>query len=495
MADAGMSARMSVPRGGSLGSHNKSTAAGVTIIRPNDSPLNGLQAASQGPSSSLLSTTKSPHSDSIAGSSSQAGYSGLWLGSSSEPNEEIITALLEGMPSEVVEYSEHLFKVCSILYDGKVSIEDKQKLETKLAGLTAMLPRMVLIELKDDPSKSKLYLVVERCFDVFIKIITNLDLVNVATIAVRFLTTVMMSLNYWEIYNLLRWRPAIYQFLILIKFDFSDCYTRFLRDYEYFRNTGRPLTDAEIELATEERLAKERFIARQFRGPNSPEADEILGYSFDPDLFDEHDKFVLEQLSLNNPVPKKRLMVDHKLAAHRVIKRPDPREAIVRNSNYDPDVVHECHLPSADEPGMLCLRRFSRKYELIRHQETVHSKRKKLFKCYVCVKQNPAMGPRIFTRHDTLAKHIRVNHRISGKEAKAEVAYSKKHAEIVDESKINISVGRRKVKGEYEFLVVLDRRPLARKFGEDGEGDGDDDEEGSPENDNGSGDEVEIDVI
>lgn len=499
MADLGTSTESSAPRGRPLGSRKRLSTTGVTLISLNQLPLNvaaNQGAGSQGPSSLLLMpNTDSLHSNVNPESIPLTGYSGLWLGPSSEPHEDIILTLLEGLPSEVVEYSEHLFKVSSILYDGKVSIVDKKKLEAKLAELTVMLPRMVLIELKDDPSKSKLYLIVERCFDVFIKIITNLDMVNVATIAVRFLTTVMMTLNYWEIYNLLRWRPAIYQFLILIKFDFSDCYTRFLRDYEYFRNTGRPLTDVEIELATEERLAKERFIARQFRGPNSPEAEEILGYSFDPDLFDEHDKFVLEQLSLNNPVPKKRLMVDHKLAAHRVIKRPDPREAIVRNSNYDPDVVHECHLPSADEPGMLCLRRFSRKYELIRHQETVHSKRKKLFKCYVCVKQNPAMGPRIFTRHDTLAKHIRVNHRISGKEAKAEVAYSKKHAEIVDESKINISVGRRKVKGEYEFLVVLDRRQLPKKFTDDGDGDGEDEEGGSPENENASGEEVEIDVI
>lgn len=109
-------------------------------------------------------------------------------------------------------------------------------------------------------------------------------------------------------------------------------------------------------------------------------------------------------------------------------------------------MVHECQLPSAEVPHKLCLRRFSRKYELIRHQETVHSKKKKLFKCYVCVKQNPGVGPRIFTRHDTLAKHIRVNHEIFGKEAKAEVAYSKKHAEVVEEGDITVHVGGGKQK-------------------------------------------------
>ena len=121
-------------------------------------------------------------------------------------------------------------------------------------------------------------------------------------------------------------------------------------------------------------------------------------------------------------------------------------------------MIHECQLPSAEEPHKLCLRRFSRKYELIRHQETVHSKKKKLFKCFVCVKQNPGVGPRIFTRHDTLAKHIRVNHKISGKEAKAEVAYSKKHAEVVEEGDITVHVGRRKTKVDFELRAHMEKR-------------------------------------
>lgn len=67
------------------------------------------------------------------------------------------------------------------------------------------------------------------------------------------------------------------------------------------------------------------------------------------------------------------------------------------------------------------------------------------------------MGPRIFTRHDTLAKHIRVNHEIFGKEAKAEVAYSKKHAEVVEEGDITVHVGRRKTKVDFELRAHMEK--------------------------------------
>lgn len=446
------------------------------------------QPTSQGNSSTI---DESRDKEQISKANSGVGFSGQWLNSSSETSEHILQLLMEGEPTDVLEYSEHLFKLYSLVFDGNIEESNMREIELKLDSLMNMLPKFTAQEQGQDPSLSRLYIVVERCFDVIINIVTNLKMVTIATLCVRFLTTLMMSLNYWELYNLLQWRPAIYQFLVLIKLDLSESYRRLLRDYKYFKLSGKPLSDENVKLAIEERIAKEKFIACQFRGVNSPDTDDVLGYSFEPDDFDEHDKFVFDHLTVGKLVPRKRGYVDHKLTAHKVVKKQDlaSREfQYGRSSNYDPDVVHECQLPSADEPGGLCLRRFARKYELIRHQETVHSKRKKLFKCFVCLKQNPYLGPRIFTRHDTLAKHIRVNHRISGKEAKAEVAYSKKHAEIVDESAI--PMGRKKIKGEYEFLIVLDRKPL-----ESGDGIVDDEMEESSGLYNHSNDEVEVDVI
>ena len=398
--------------------------------------------------------------------SSLAGV-GLWLGPTlADSRHDIVELLVDGDPADVDEYSEHIFKICTLLYEGAVMHSEMRRLEAKLARLVDMLPRFTTRQAH--PAASRLYVVAERSFDVLIYIVTSLDMMRVATLAVRFLTSLMMALNYWEIYNLLRWRPAIYQFLVLINFDFGDCYARFMSDYSATHNVELPIAEERLRQVAAERIVRER--AHQLVSPVSSETGDLPGYTYDPELFDDHDKFVLNQLSMSSrSYPRKRMVADHKLAAHKVVKKQDGAEgALVRSSNYDPDVVHECHLPSADEPGEPCLRRFSRKYELIRHQETVHSKRKKLFKCFVCVKQNPNMGPRIFTRYDTLAKHIRVNHRISGKEAKAEVAYSKKHAEIIhDTSSMHMPLARREFKGEYEFLVVLDRKGASKDGSDD----------------------------
>lgn len=215
----------------------------------------------------------------------------------------------------------------------------------------------------------------------------------ISVTAIRLLTKTVFLLNYWEVYNILTWRPAIYVFMKKIEFNFTQCYQDFIIAYRN-QTEGHPLDLRTMEMV-----------------PDSDDEEQVL-------------------------LPSLRIV---------------PRHALVGSTkllNYDPDVIHECQLPQAENAKLPCLRRFSRKYELIRHQETVHSKKKKLFKCFVCVKQNPQLGPRVFTRHDTLAKHIRVNHKILGLAAKEEVAYLKKHAEVVDEDEIRVQVGRRKSKVE-----------------------------------------------
>lgn len=384
--------------------------------------------------------------------------------------DHMVDVLFEGTPTTPADYAEHLFKVATLFLNGDVSEQQVNKLEMKFVLLADMLPQFVEV---DNPAASQLYKVVERCFDVFVKISTGLIKVLVATLTIRFLTTVIMSLNYWELYNLLQWKPAIYQFLTLIHFDLNECYSRFVRDYSKYSYHQSSIARSELHSAAIRKEKNKRDFERRLSMSASPDLDGDTGersplYFMNKELSEDHDKFVTEQMAEEpeRPIPRERrkIRVDSKLAAHRVIKRADIKVApSSRSSNYDPDVVHECQMPSPDEPDKMCLRRFSRKYELIRHQETVHSKKKKLFKCFVCVKQDPSIGPRIFTRHDTLAKHIRVNHRISGKEAKAEVAYSKKHAEIVEEGDITVHVGRRKTKVDFELRAHMEKKGSARE--------------------------------
>ncbi|RCK67624.1 Filamentous growth regulator 15 [Candida viswanathii] len=384
--------------------------------------------------------------------------------------DEEIDILLTWSPSNLVEYSNHLNKIATILDSG--NFNTTKYVSSLHAKLTELFDSLVRFFDLDNPLKSQLYLIIDVNFDVLIKLSTNYKVLEISAACIRFLSTVFMNLNYWEVYNLLIKKPVLYHFLTLINFDLNECYTRFINDYSKFtyNKVQQPLV---LKSRSRSRVSRRRRNKSSSSGPGGmpelPSPEEELTpeerlqrsqafFSLNPDTSD-HDRYVADIISGANK-QKRKFRPDVKLEHHKIIKKPQPvaDKPSTKSSNYDPDVVHECQLPSAEEPHKLCLRRFSRKYELIRHQETVHSKKKKLFKCYVCVKQNPGVGPRIFTRHDTLAKHIRVNHKISGKEAKAEVAYSKKHAEVVEEGDITVHVGRRKTKVDFELRAHMEKR-------------------------------------
>ena len=92
-------------------------------------------------------------------------------------------------------------------------------------------------------------------------------------------------------------------------------------------------------------------------------------------------------------------------------------------------VIHQCHLLDA---GSLeeCSKIFYGKNELLRHQEFVHATKKKIYKCIYCAR----MGAKVqsYPRHDSLARHIRRKHGITGKENKMAVNYAKENVEIID---------------------------------------------------------------
>ena len=178
----------------------------------------------------------------------------------------------------------------------------------------------------------------------------------------------------------------------------NECYAKFIEDYSKYKHHQASLNEAIKLKGKTKRPKSKKSISQDSGNSASPVSDdaslspyENLSGSSTPSSFvsvnastDDHDQFISESLAKFIPSEKKKIRVDSKLAAHRIIKKTSAAKPSNKSSNYDPDVVHECQLPSADEPDKMCFRRFSRKYELIRHQETVHSKKKKLFKCYVC---------------------------------------------------------------------------------------------------------------
>ncbi|RLV93652.1 Sterol esterase TGL1 [Spathaspora sp. JA1] len=99
-----------------------------------------------------------------------------------------------------------------------------------------------------------------------------------------------------------------------------------------------------------------------------------------------------------------------------------------------PGVIHQCHLT---DPATMskCLKIFYGKNELLRHQEFVHATKKKIYKCIYCSRTGAKVQS--YPRHDSLARHIRRKHGVTGKENKLAVNYAKENVEIIDESQVN----------------------------------------------------------
>lgn len=86
---------------------------------------------------------------------------------------------------------------------------------------------------------------------------------------------------------------------------------------------------------------------------------------------------------------------------------------------------HHCTLVNP-ATGVPCQKLFSRPYDLVRHQETIHAQRKKIFRCLLCDQG------KTFLRGDALLRHIRVKHELAGDEATRAIAFAKENVEYVD---------------------------------------------------------------
>lgn len=95
------------------------------------------------------------------------------------------------------------------------------------------------------------------------------------------------------------------------------------------------------------------------------------------------------------------------------------------------EVIHHCDLinPGSGQP---CNKSFTRPYDLVRHQETIHATVKKIFRCVICEGRfngGPGNGKsKTFSRGDALSRHIKVKHGFGGKEA----------LDLINEAKLNV---------------------------------------------------------
>lgn len=88
--------------------------------------------------------------------------------------------------------------------------------------------------------------------------------------------------------------------------------------------------------------------------------------------------------------------------------------------------------PATGEP---CNKHFSRPYDLIRHQETIHAQKKKIFRCVICEgRENGGVGngkSKTFSRGDALSRHIKVKHHLVGQDAVDLINAAKENVEYL----------------------------------------------------------------
>lgn len=100
------------------------------------------------------------------------------------------------------------------------------------------------------------------------------------------------------------------------------------------------------------------------------------------------------------------------------------------------DELHTCEQinPATGKP---CFKHFSRPYDLIRHQETIHARKKRIFRCVICEgREEGGSGngkSKTFSRGDALSRHIKVKHNLVGKDAATLINMAKDHVEFAEE--------------------------------------------------------------
>ena len=147
--------------------------------------------------------------------------------------DEILAILVQGTPASIKEFADHLYTVSTLVSENELSLVAQTQLTAKLSELTDSLSKYNTTDFME----LQLHIIVERNFDIFVRLATQKFDLSVSTVAVRFLTSLFMSLNYWQTYNLMLWKPAVAHFLQVIQLTYTPA-TRIS-----FGNTGSITTE------------------------------------------------------------------------------------------------------------------------------------------------------------------------------------------------------------------------------------------------------------
>ncbi|CCF58823.1 hypothetical protein KAFR_0F02260 [Kazachstania africana CBS 2517] len=129
--------------------------------------------------------------------------------------------------------------------------------------------------------------------------------------------------------------------------------------------------------------------------------------------------------SVINSLPSYSLISNKKVS----VKKSKVKENLtISNKHSDSNEIFTCRLINiiTKEP---CLAEFSRSYDLTRHQNTIHAKKKIIFRCSECIRMLGNEGyDKTFSRLDALTRHIKSKHETLSVQERQEVTkYAKEN--------------------------------------------------------------------
>lgn len=203
--------------------------------------------------------------------------------------------------------------------------------------------------------------------------------------------------------------------------DFDD----FMMNYE--QQPERPLSSPQsfMKVMPPESDASEEYLEQVERSVSIDSMDMQLDNKDTPML---NDDLVYEELEVPQPYRRESETPATKMHFTEEYHRT-AAEISATNPNHRCDLLN----PSTNKP---CNKQFSRPYDLIRHQETIHASKKKIYRCVICEgRLNGGQGNgklKTFSRGDALSRHIKVKHGLGGQEAVELINTAKENFEYLD---------------------------------------------------------------